>query len=119
MNFKVSRLRRAVRPRRAAFFCLAFVFTSAFAHTANLPFDVRIISWSAAMTNDDGSPLTDLAGYYVYTGNSPDTLVARYFSAPGQLGMILYYPPGGVHYFGVTAVNVEGVESAMTPAVGK
>ena len=112
MKFKVSRL------RRAAFFCLAFVCSSAFAQTANLPFDVRIISWAAAMNNDDGSPLTDLAGYYIYTGNSPDTLVAHYFSAPGKLGIILYYPPGGVHYFAVTAVNIDGIESAMTPVVG-
>jgi len=112
MKIKVSRL------RRAASFCLAFVFSPAFAQTANLPFDVRIISWAPAMTNDDGTPLTDLAGYYIYTGNSPDTLVAHYFSAPGKLGIILYYPPGGVHFFGVTAINTDGIESAMTPVVG-
>ena len=113
MNFKVSRL------RRAAFFCLASVVSSTFAQTASLPFDVRIISWAPSMTNDDGSPLTDLAGYYIYTGNSPDTLVPHYFSAPGKLGMILYYPPGGTHYFAVTAINVDGIESALTPVVGK
>ena len=113
MKFKVSRL------RRAAFFCLTSVVSSAFAQTGNLPFDVRILSWAPPMANDDGSPLTDLAGYYIYTGNSPDTLVPHYFSAPGKLGIILYYPLGGVHYFGVTAVNVDGIESAMTPVVGR
>jgi hypothetical protein len=113
MKFKVSRL------RRAAFFCLASVVSSAFAQTANVPFDIRILSWAPPAANDDGSPLTDLAGYYIYTGNSPDMLVPHYFSAPGKLGIVLYYPPGGVHYFGVTAVNVDGVESVMTPVVGR
>ena len=112
MKFKVSRL------RRAAFFCLTFVLASAFAQTADLPFDIRILSWAPPQANEDGSPLTDLAGYYIYTGDSPDTLVAHYFSAPGQLGMVLYYPLGGVHYFAVTAVNADGIESAMTPVVG-
>jgi hypothetical protein len=112
MKFKVSRL------RRTAFFCLAGLVSTAFAQTASLPFDVRILSWAPPAANDDGSPLTDLAGYYIYTGNSPDTLIAHYFSAPGKLGIILYYPPGGVHYFGVTAVNIDGIESVMTPVVG-
>jgi len=113
MKFKVSRL------RRAAFLCLAFICASAFAQTANLPFDVRILSWAPPAANDDGSPLIDLAGYYIYTGSSPDTLIAHYFSAPGKLGIILYYPPGGVHYFAITAVNIDGIESAMTPVVGR
>jgi hypothetical protein len=89
------------------------------ADPASVPFEIRIISWAAPARNDDGSPLTDLAGYYIYTGNSPDTLVPHYFSAPGKLGMVLIYPPGGTHYFAVTAVNVDGVESALTQVVGR
>jgi hypothetical protein len=112
MKSKVTRLRRAV------FFCLTGLIPTAFAQTANMPFDVRIISWAPPAANSDGSPLTDLAGYYIYTGDSPDTLIPHYFSAPEKLGMVIYYPPGGVHYFAVTAINVDGVESVMTPVVG-
>lgn len=107
------------RLRRAAVFCLTCWFSPAFADPAAVPYEIRIISWAAPLANDDGSPLTDLAGYYIYTGNSPDTLVPHYFSAPGKLGMVLIYPPGGTHYFAVTAVNVDGVESAMTQVVGR
>jgi hypothetical protein len=32
---------------------------------------------------------------------------------------VLMYPPGGTHYFAVTAVNVNGFESSMTPVVSR
>ena len=113
MKLKVLRLRAAAL---GGFACL---ISSAFADTASVSYEVRTLSWAAPAANADGSPLTDLAGYYIYTGNSPDSLVPHYFSAPGKLGMVLIYPPGGTHYFSVTAVNVDGVESSMTPVVGR
>ena len=110
MKFKTSRL------RLAALAVCACVAGPSFADNT-LPFDICVLSWAPPQANDDGSPLSDLVGYYVYTGNSPDTLIPTYFNNDGTLGIVLIYPPGGTHYFAVTAVNVNGVESSMTPPV--
>jgi hypothetical protein len=76
-----------------------------------------VLSWAASTTNDDGTPVTDLIGYYVYHGASPDNLQPHYFSGPTQPWMLLSFPPGGTHYFAVTAVNADGIESTLTPVV--
>ena len=97
-----------------AFACLV---SSTFAnYTINDGIPV-LVQWTPPEFNDDGSPLLDLAGYYVYTGNSPDTLIPSHYTNWTVPAIVLRYPPGGVHYFGVTAVNVNGVESVMTPVV--
>ena len=50
-------------------------------------------------------------------GTSPDTLIPAFFTTAAVPTISLLFPQGDVHYFGVTAVNVEGVESAMTPVL--
>jgi hypothetical protein len=102
----------------AAAASFACVISPTFADSM-LNLDICILSWAPPMANDDGSPLSDLAGYYIYTGSSPDTLIPSYFNNVGKLGIVLTYPPGGTHYFGVTAVNVNGIESVMTPVVSR
>jgi hypothetical protein len=97
----------------AALFAFACVVSPAFADDES-PIE---LTWTAPVSNDDGSPLLDLAGYYVYTGTSPDTLFPCFFMIPNVPRIFLRYPPGAVYYFGVTAVNVDGIESAMTPVV--
>jgi hypothetical protein len=94
----------------AALFASACVVSPAFADDES-PIE---LTWTAPVSNDDGSPLLDLAGYYVYIGTSPDTLVPSYFMIPNVPRIFLRYPPGAVYYFGVTAVNVNGIESSMT-----
>jgi hypothetical protein len=76
-----------------------------------------VLVWTPPSSNDDGSPLTDLAGYYVYMGTAPDTLIPSFFTNADVPAISLLYPSGSVYYFGVTAVNVNGIESAMTPVV--
>jgi hypothetical protein len=76
-----------------------------------------VLVWTPPSCNDDGSPLTDLAGYYVYSGTSPDTLIPSFFTNADVPTISLRFPSGGVYYFGVTAVNVDGIESPMTPVV--
>jgi hypothetical protein len=97
----------------AALFAVACVVSPAFADDES-PIE---LSWTAPVSNDDGSPLLDLAGYYVYTGTSPDTLIPAFFTIADVPRILLRYPPGAVYYFGVTALNVNGIESAMTPVV--
>ena len=111
MTSKISRL------RRAAFYCLASLSASAFAGSACAQASFRMVSWAAPLANEDGSPLTDLMGYYIYTGDSPETLIPRFFSTPDELRMLLVMPNTVARYYAVTAVNVDGVESAMSPVM--
>lgn len=76
-----------------------------------------VLTWTPPEFNADGTPLLDLAGYYIYTGNSPDTMIPSFFTIADVPQISLRFPPGSVHYFAVTAVNVDGIESAMTAVV--
>jgi len=78
------------------------------------------LSWSAPTQNTDGSALTDLAGFRVYHGTSPDAL-DEMTQLPGsgtntyqfnQLGT-------GAHYFAVSAYTASGVEGALSTVGSK
>jgi hypothetical protein len=74
------------------------------------------LTWRAPELRTDGTPLTNLAGYRVFRGPSCDALAfvttvegaTRYTDAA----------PAGTDCFGVTAVDADGLESAMVTAVG-
>jgi hypothetical protein len=110
MKFKFSRL------RRAAFCAFACCISPAFADAVPT-MNVRLISWAAPLENEDGSPLEDLMGYYVYVGDSPGTMVPYYFTTSLRQYMVYKYVPKGAHYLGITAVNVDGIESEMSQIV--
>ena len=111
MKAKISRL------SWAALVCLACCFCAARADTAALAQSWGL-SWEAPTCNEDGSPLTDLLGYSVYVGSSPDTLVP-YFLAASIRGMRFAFPPGDIHYFAIAAVNADGVESQMSAILSR
>src|ERR1700730_9347142 len=75
------------------------------------------LTWTPPTENGHGSPLTDLMGYYIYSGASPDTMVSLYFAPFGRSSFELTRLAMGTYYFGMTAVNNDGVESAITGAV--
>lgn len=78
------------------------------------------LSWTAPTTNTDGSPLTDLAGYNIYSGASHATLAPTgKVSSPLTLTYQVTNEPPGVGYYSVTAVNTSGVESAQSVVVSK
>lgn len=63
------------------------------------------LSWTAPTTNADGSPLTDLAGYYVHYGTSPGL-----YSTTVPVGLVTTYQVDGLtagveYHFAVTAVD--------------
>jgi hypothetical protein len=70
------------------------------------------LSWSAPTLNEDGSALTDLAGYRIYYGKS-----SRNYSNTIQIddpGMTTYVVENlspDTYYFAATAFNESGVES--------
>jgi len=78
------------------------------------------LSWNAPTTNTDGSALTDLAGYYVYRGNSAASL-ARYVEIDGT-SMQSYDDsnlPAGTWVYAVSAFNSAGGESAQSATASK
>ena len=72
-----------------------------------------MLSWSAPSTNEDGTPLTDLAGYKLYYGSLPGQYsqvitVGDYTTAEiGGLGT-------GTYYLAVTAYDINGNESRFS-----
>ena len=72
-----------------------------------------MLSWNAPTTNEDGSPLDDLAGYKLYYGNAPGIYsqvitVGDYTTAEiGGLG-------SGTYFLSVTAYDIYGNESSFS-----
>ena len=73
----------------------------------------RIASWTAPTTNEDGTPLTDLAGYRVYRcavtpcTRAAGTLIATVTAPTTSFAL----PHGWQGYLTVTAVDTSGNES--------
>ena len=79
------------------------------------------LSWTAPITNEDGSTLTNLAGYRVYYGRSAEEVVIGpnviEVGDPGAVQHVLtqnVLQPNTLYFFAVTAVNTNGVESALS-----
>jgi hypothetical protein len=68
--------------------------------------------------NSDGSVLTNLAGYTVYYGTSPDSLTQSVkVSNPGLSAYTVTNLPSGTWYFAVTSYSSAGVESTRTGTI--
>src|SRR5215831_3937558 len=76
------------------------------------------ISWSPPTTNDDGTPLTDLAGYRIYLGTSPPACGGTPFrtitSAQAASTIVTGLTAGTIYFARVTAVDSAGDESACS-----
>jgi hypothetical protein len=77
------------------------------------------LSWDAPVTNADGTPLTDLAGYNVYYGPSPAV-----YGQVENVGNVMTYTinnlqDGLTYYFAVTAYDMSGNESGYSNEVSK
>jgi len=81
------------------------------------------LSWSPPTTTLDGSPLTNLAGYQIYYGQTTPVTVWNSQSAvvndPNQTSYVVADLGQGTYYFTITSLNSSGVESAMSGEVSK
>lgn len=76
------------------------------------------LDWVPPTQNSDGSALTDLAGYYVYYGTSPENLTESVkVSNPGLSAFTVGNLTSGTWYFAVSAYSSSGVESARTNVI--
>ncbi len=69
------------------------------------------LSWVAPTTNEDDSPLTDLAGFNIYHGTSPQSLQRIASVGANELTYTVNNLPPGTHHFAVTAAVTSGAES--------
>ena len=80
------------------------------------------LSWSAPSTRTDGTPLSlsELVGYRVYYGTSPDALqLQEEIVGVSETGVSISNLAPGTYYFAVTAYDVDGLESGFSQIVSK
>jgi hypothetical protein len=76
------------------------------------------LDWTPPTQNNDGTALTNLAGYTVYYGTAPDQLTQSIkVSNPGLTAYTVSNLPSGTWYFAVSSYSASGVESARTGVV--
>jgi hypothetical protein len=79
---------------------------------------VATLDWMPPSENSDGSALTNLAGYTVYYGTSPDNLSQSIkVTNPGLSAFTVTGLTSGTWYFAVTSYSATGVESSRSGTV--
>jgi hypothetical protein len=79
---------------------------------------VATLDWQPPTANTDGTHLTNLAGYTVYYGTSPDNLTQSVKVAnPGLTAYSITGLTSGTWYFALTSITADGVESARSSTV--
>jgi hypothetical protein len=78
------------------------------------------LSWIPPTQNEDGSALTNLAGYRIYYGTSASNLNQTInLTNPGLTRYVVENLSGGTWYFGIRAYSSNGAESAMSAIASK
>ena len=78
------------------------------------------LSWTPPTENDDGSTLTDLAGYRILYGTSASALTQTVqVSNPGVATYVVTGLSSGSWFFAVKSYNTGGAESANSTVVSK
>ncbi len=78
------------------------------------------LSWTAPLENSDGSVLLNLSGFKIYYGQNATSLTSTI--AVGNPSISTYIVEGlgaGTWYFGVSAVNGQGIESPLSNIASK
>jgi hypothetical protein len=79
---------------------------------------VATLDWTPPTENTDGSVLTNLAGYTVYYGSSPDDLSKTIkVTNAGLTAYTVTDLPAGTWYFAVTSYSSAGVESSRSGTI--
>ena len=73
------------------------------------------IQWNAPTTNEDGSTLTNLAGFKVYYGRAANTLdQVIQIASPSTTSQVIQNLTTGTWYFAVSTLNAAGIESQLS-----
>jgi Putative Ig domain len=93
------------------------------------PFEITVVatalgsatlSWQPPTQNTDGSPLTDLAGYKVHWGTSPNSYAnVEVINNPGITSYVVGNLTPNTYYFVATAFDSLGLESTYSNMASK
>ena len=72
------------------------------------------LSWTAPTLNEDGTALTDLAGYKIYYGTSSGTYTVEIPVDVGTTTLVVENLTPDTYYFAGTAINSSDVESRFS-----
>ena len=73
------------------------------------------LGWEAPTQNNNGSPITDLAGYKIHYGTaSADYTKVVAVSNPSLSRYVLDSLESGTYFFAITAYNSKGIESTLS-----
>jgi len=105
--------------KRNIYFLSMLLTTIIFLNATSLLAGDATLSWDAPTTNEDGTPLTDLAGYKVYYGTSSGN-----YSQSIDVGNVTTYvvnnlTEGLTYYFTATAYDILANESKYSNEVSK
>ena len=101
---------------------LLLIFASPFAQaqTVTVGPTSAFLQWSIPTANTDGSPLTNLAGFYIYYGTSPSSLTnVIMVSNPSQNSYMVNNLANGTWYFAGTAYTTQGTQGVPSNVVSK
>ena len=91
--------------------------------TNNLPTakGTATLNWMPPTENNDNTSLTDLTGYVIYYGDSPDSLVNKIqVQSPGIASYVVEnLDVNTTYYFSITAVNSNNIQSNYSNIVSK
>lgn len=78
------------------------------------------LNWEAPTTREDGTPLTDLAGYTIHYGRMSETYDYEIkIENPGVLSYVVEQLSSGTWYFVASAYDSAGLESNLSNEVSK
>jgi hypothetical protein len=78
------------------------------------------LSWSAPTQNEDGTTLSNLAGYTIHYGASREALNKSIpLNNPGIDRYVVDGLPAGTYYFGIRAFTSSGIQSTMSNVVSR
>ena len=73
------------------------------------------LTWQPPTENSDGTPLLDLAGYYIYLGRETEVYEDVFLiDNPGLTTFVIDDLAPGTYYLAATAFNASGVESGLS-----
>jgi len=76
------------------------------------------LNWTAPTANNNGSTLTNLAGYKIHYGTaSQDYSQVVALNNPSLNRYVIDSLPSGTYYFAITAYNSKGIESDLSGEV--
>jgi fibronectin type 3 domain-containing protein len=79
------------------------------------PTGAATLTWEAPTLNTDGTALSNLSGFNIYYGTSPTSLTQKEsIASPSTTSYTLSNLTSGAWYFGVTAYDSAGYESALS-----